>query len=1218
MADKIYISNEIKDKIYQVANQYQCQLILRSWLWFGINTILLVLFTTIALKLASAIGFSKLWLLAFFVAAEIVNIVYFLFWKFNKPVDAEQIALYMEEKYPEIENRLITAIELENGKIQGASPWMVRRFLEESNLSIQQLSFSELVNSDTLVKLSLITVAAFVFSFLIVAGFYSLWIPSMPTLSSDSFVYSEIPDYSIEPGDIRIRQGSTQTVVCKIKDSTDKLSIRWRYRNQPWVTETMTRSTSDAIFHHAFLSVQNTIEYQIVSDQFQSRHYTISTWLPPRVETIDLTYHYPPYLRMDDKIVQNAGAISGIEGGTVEIVVWVNKELQTASMQIKSGSDTPLQKQSEYAWHTVYPLTKNDDYSILLTDPEGETNQPSQEYKITVQSDLPPEIKLVFPKQDLEVNALEEIPIAFSVHDDYGINAYGIQYEIAGHEPVQVTLSQPAMISKESENEYTLYLEDLHLEAGDFITWTVWANDEKPDRHDFETMGDPYFLEIRPFKKEYEEAMTTASTMQMQGQPNEDNQAGTQKEIVIAIWNLRKESAGMEESEFDDRKTIIAKEQQNLHDATLENGPGDNVQLQRELLGLMESVTQTLQEARHSDPYPSLTQAYLDAQKAYRLILRMKPERTTIQQQLAQNQSSQGGGQSQENSPEMDALDLDRTRNFYEEESRTQQQQQLEQSDTALSRIKELAERQKHLNEEISKLISEQQTEEDEEEIKRRLERLQEEEQRNLERLDETAQSLAQGDMRDENTRESLNQLNEAREQMNRSLENLQNNQLQQARLSGQRASRSLDQMEEHLQELSRDAAGQRLAQLQESFTTMREKQDAVVQQLESIQEEQNAPTLLMDENVDEKKQDLLQRKNEVSQEFMTILEEMATLAERSDTSQPLMSRKLNDWLRRTSQRGILEQMQREEREPLIQYGIWEPAIAREQDIVNQLSDVEDELSGLSQTIIANDLEAMQRVLESLENLAGQPTSTPQGSSASVDSASAGNPGSTTDSNGQTTQATTDIAMSNGNESSQSENPQQQTQQASSQNPGSEPGQANSQQPNGQPQGLQSEQPQNSQRNPQPSNDRIRNTANSGGGFGERMRSPLETLRTPESFLRFLSDEGRGWLETIRDSELMLPDASQSREELTQVRESMETMRGEYTGDDLRPAFDLYIEKIVNPLITTVQNLEENIRKQRSKEEFAIVDEQEVPAQYQDHVAEYFKAISETEPIQTP
>jgi hypothetical protein len=208
--------------------------------------------------------------------------------------------------------------------------------------------------------------------------------------------------------------------------------------------------------------------------------------------------------------------------------------------------------------------------------------------------------------------------------------------------------------------------------------------------------------------------------------------------------------------------------------------------------------------------------------------------------------------------------------------------------------------------------------------------------------------------------------------------------------------------------------------------------------------------------------------------------------------------------------------------------------------------------------------------------------------------------------------------MSNGNESSQSENPQQQTQQASSQNPGSEPGQANSQQPNGQPQGLQSEQPQNSQRNPQPSNDRIRNTANSGGGFGERMRSPLETLRTPESFLRFLSDEGRGWLETIRDSELMLPDASQSREELTQVRESMETMRGEYTGDDLRPAFDLYIEKIVNPLITTVQNLEENIRKQRSKEEFAIVDEQEVPAQYQDHVAEYFKAISETEPIQTP
>ena len=60
------------------------------------------------------------------------------------------------------------------------------------------------------------------------------------------------------------------------------------------------------------------------------------------------------------------------------------------------------------------------------------------------------------------------------------------------------------------------------------------------------------------------------------------------------------------------------------------------------------------------------------------------------------------------------------------------------------------------------------------------------------------------------------------------------------------------------------------------------------------------------------------------------LMEEAAQLAQRTQESQELVSRKLGDWLRETSGEDIPGQMR--ETEPLVDYGVYGPAIEQEED----------------------------------------------------------------------------------------------------------------------------------------------------------------------------------------------------------------------------------------------------------------------------------------------
>ncbi|MBN2326355.1 MAG: hypothetical protein JXR73_04310 [Candidatus Omnitrophica bacterium] len=1171
----ILIPNSIKAKISQVYNQYQCAFLMRCWLRFGAFSFVFIVLFTLVLLFWEIHSFSRWWPIIIFLLIEIAAFVLLVFQPMRQPITRDQIALYIEENYPELENRIISAVSFESENIEGSPAWILDRFYQDVDIQMKRIAFSKILDADRLTKLLVISTCFLLLCGLTLALFHHLWLPGFSWIHSQKTLRPPVYEFKVEPGDVFIRVGDNQTVFCTASSLPGAAVLSWRIGGQSWQKAGMDQSPSDGVYYFTLTNIQNDIQYYVQMDAYQSETYTIHAWTPPKLKSLDATYIYPEYLQKPPEAKSNIDRIMGVEGARIELTARVNKPLEKAEWIFNSSETIFMQKSSDLSWTASMQLHQNDLFSIVLTDEDGKSSEYNPKYEIIVQEDRPPQITLTFPRKDLEATALDEIPIEFEMTDDFGLKDYGIQYEVAGQEAVFISLRDSDRMQKESSitESFLWQMEELNLEAGDLITWALKAQDYKPDRNEFEELSDPFFIEIRPFRRTYENAISNAGANQRQNSENQSNPEDlSQKEIIIATWNLRRDAPALNEDEFMKKRTLIIDAQQALaaHYAESQNPPPEQLPVYQDLLDAMEEAVKRLEAASQQNPAPPLTGALVQEQKAYRLILKLKPQRSQVQQQMAGSRNA-GGSQ---NRPEIQELDLDRKRNYYEEERRSQQQ--LEQSDEALNDIKDIARRQKSINEEMSQMITEMQKEQAMEERKRRLERLEEQERQNIKRLDELESQLAMSGNRDERVDEAMRRLDDIRRQMSRSIEQIQQDQLQEARISGTRAIDALGGMEEAFRQDTRENAAERMKDLQEKMNALISQEKSILEKIEDIQTEQKKPSLKFDDNLDQEKQALQESKQQLAEEFLDSIAMANDIVERTKHSQALFSRKLGDWMRETSAQGIYEDIRNEERTPLIRYGIWDDAVKREERILEKLRQSAQHLEEAAQSLIGSDLEGMQLALDQLRRLIDS----------DVDPSSENSP-----------PALSSRSIANATDDAQiqvSPNERSRDDSLQSSNSGSLSSGDSSRRETAAP--------------PESENAEIQSPEQSGGRSGMTGGG----IRSPESMRRFIESDYPDWADSLQNAEQLLPRENSNREQLARIREAAESMRSDFKRNRQPPRYDIFLETVSKPLIQTAFNLEREIQAILSQEEYLLNIEGKVPEQYRRQVAEYFKNLSVT------
>ncbi len=938
----------------QRAFSHIVRLALSALIWTGLFVLLLIAIEwSSSGVLAASLGY----------LVGIVVLVWFLcLAPLRKPIPLRQVALFIDEHHPELENRIISTVELvDNEEIKG-SAWIVEEFLKDTVPMVRaQPLWVDLKLNGLGLRVAFIVILV-LGSLGLLSGFNQQWMPGVRILLPEPPAVVVPLSFSVEPGDIRIRRGESQTILVKGRHLDNRsVSIQWRDSEGEWFSSEMVASSETGEYFALFENLSVDREYRVSADNESSPIFTIDVWLPPNVESIDLHYRYPEYTNLSPLEVTNSGDILAWKGSRVDVRLQSNKAIVQAEMVLSDDKRIALQSSDGYSWHTDFMVQESDEYTLLLRDEEGLVNEYPTPYTITAQIDQAPVLNIEFPHGDSQITLLEELVFDFAINDDIGLVDYGVQYEIAGKEPVQISLNSSEDIQESAEGYYEIALEDFELSVGDMITWSVWARDGYPSRSDFEGLSDPYFMEIRPFKMWYSEALSTAG---MESGKAED-MAQKQRDIQIASWNLRKNVQAMKGDEYLETLTIIQDEQQSLLDQVKEAQAGSYSELLIALDDAMGQSVERLEKSLYPMPEGDLSAAIIQQQIASSILLKMRGDKTQVQQ--SQQQASAGGGE-QEQSRDMSELEMARNKNYYEEENKTKQQQA--QQEDVLNRLKELAQRQEHINESLAELISELQaakTEKEREEIMRKLERLKEELKKNLKRSDEASKEINSMSTPTSQKQSPEDSMAEAREQMERTLEQLEQNNLQDARSSGSKAQKSLDEAKQSLEQLSGEAIEQEMDKLKDMFNTLRERQEEMVANTQDALDEMNTPDLSGDAESKKAQQERMEERDALAEELETLLEDASEIAERSKESQEAMARKLGDWLRETSRDGILEDM--DVARQLQQFNMLAEATKQEKEIGKKLDEAAQKLAEVAEALTDGESTSMQQALNALESL---------------------------------------------------------------------------------------------------------------------------------------------------------------------------------------------------------------------------------------------------------
>ena len=221
---------------------------------------------------------------------------------------------------------------------------------------------------------------------------------------------------------------------------------------------------------------------------------------------------------------------------------------------------------------------------------------------------------------------------------------------------------------------------------------------------------------------------------------------------------------------------------------------------------------------------------------AYQALLKVTPREYNM---TRSRRGNPGGSRSQSQQRQMDQLDMPAEENRYETERQAmappnaQQREQLQTAD----RLKELAQRQQDLNERLRELQNSLQaarTDQEREDIQRQLKRLQDEERQMLANVDELRQQLEQSPNASSQA-ETRQQLDQARTDMERAAQQMQNDSASQALAAGTRAQQTMQNLRDDLRKQTSSQFSEHMRDLRNEARDLTKQQDDIMNKLDSL-----------------------------------------------------------------------------------------------------------------------------------------------------------------------------------------------------------------------------------------------------------------------------------------------------------------------------------------------------------------------------------------------
>jgi hypothetical protein len=409
-------------------------------------------------------------------------------------------------------------------------------------------------------------------------------------------------------------------------------------------------------------------------------------------------------------------------------------------------------------------------------------------------------------------------------------------------------------------------------------------------------------------------------------------------------------------------------------------------------------------------------------------------------------------------------------------------------------------------------------------------------------------------------------QLDQSRSRIRQSAEQLEQGMVSRAVTSTTRAQRQLEQMRD---EFRRNTSGQFTEQLRDMRQRAQQLDQRQKEIAEDIQQQIDSDRKSLTDSGDNR--ELANQMNHQKESVENLLEQMKDVSEQSENSEPLLSRKLYDTLRKTSGDNLDRAL--EVTSELLRRNFLPQAQEVEERAGEGIEELRRGIEDAAESVLGDEAESLRLAREQLDELIRQVNeeAARAGSQGRRDG-DPNRPGNSTDSRRQRANAR------------------------------SETGGGRQGDPN-----TPAEMQENQQRlvSGRRSDDRTGGvqTDPTGGGGNQRGRWDQFDPNGPLTGRDFTQ-----WSDRLRDVEEML-DEPELRNDVARVRDRARAIRAEFTRNGKEPQWNLVEQFITNPLTELHDRIGEELAKLKSNEAIVPIDRDPVPGRFAELVKRYYENL---------
>ncbi|MDE0327245.1 MAG: hypothetical protein OXN27_25240 [Candidatus Poribacteria bacterium] len=938
-----------------------------------------------------------------------VGVIGYLLYKYLvQPIRASltlrDIALNVERNHPNLEDRLVSAIEF--GNRESADPieaHMLQRLLDDTTERVKDINFKATIDHSRTRKhvsiAALVVVGCFVLSMLFPTEIHtSLLRVLVPWEKTDPILTTKLV---VEPGNARILRGKSLPIhVTVTGKSAEKVVLMYGNIGEQSVPASETKETGQQInmlqnpddkrgFSYEIFNIDADMEYYVIANEATSERYTVEVFEMPKVTEISVAYTYPDYTGLKPVVQTGTGNIQAVVGTQAEIKLTTNKAIQTATFTRRTDTrdgflasaaeklnmtpepvSTPMVISDGNTLTTTVDVVEDGTYTVELLCIDGFNNEIPIEYAIKAIPDNVPEVAIKEPGRDVKTTKLGEVEVVAEATDDYGIAELKLMYRV-GSDEQQELIMEPATSTPIAEQEsgeaiqrrvadgtYTFYLEEFDVEPGDIISYYAHAIDNNTRTGPGEASSDIYFVEIRPFNENFQEGEGEAQ--QGQPEPNPLREVVTsQKQIIRETAKHISTKPSTITAEYEgavrktgDKQSTLKDKTQRLVDEFSMAMQGESA-VTPEILMNLEDAIDRMSEATDSLSAVQPTEAIPPEQEALELLIKVSLELPKVLMQMRNSNPELA-----ENFElEMEELqsELENQQNELDMEMQEQTQEMLDQAREMLEEQEQLSQQSQQLGRENEPAPSEMQ-----------------QNSQQQEQLSQQAQQMAQqlGTMQQngQGTQgQRLNQagqaMQQASEQMQGAAQGMQQQEPQLSAAKGQKAEERLGEAIEQLEKVAAEFTDAALDRAEQQLQQLTEAQSEVQQQTQELRNRSQQSELRPED---------YRQASELANEQRALQRDLEALERTLDNIQqelapdnPEAAQNVADATRRLAEEQTVEDMSTARR--ALQWRSFRAADQNQQEAVDTLRQAQADLQQAQANMANTEEEQLEAALQQLQ-----------------------------------------------------------------------------------------------------------------------------------------------------------------------------------------------------------------------------------------------------------